>query len=496
MTAEEERRLRALVGPRLTTAPGATANEFRVKATSYVGAVVLGDMRILVQPKVPTNNLFHMLEVDGRTLGLADETFDYGVSDDLAAAFATFYARVLERAMGAGVPHEYVTQKDDLAGIRGRVDLVAQRRRCGVVIPTACEFDEYTADTQLNRILRAAAERMLRVPGVTVATRRRLVHLTGRLIEAGPLRPGDLRHQVQFTRLNSKLRPAHNLARLILDRSGIVTLTGTANASAFLIDMNKVFETFIEVRLRQYLSGILNVHGQRTLTLDVGGSVAIRPDLVFSRPTDARDTYVADTKYKLTANGYGREADYYQLLAYSTALGLDEGLLIYCQHDGETPPRAIEARHAGTNLRTAAVRLGGSIADLEESMRALADEIAHSAAHVQTVSPTTVTNPVRPPGTSEARPMTVRHEILRAFERLERRHGRFDFRLADIAIEVQSATTQYAESSIRTHVVSLMCANAPVNHGTTYRDLERVDRGIYRRLMAADPGEDRCSTSA
>ena len=47
-------------------------------------------------------------------------------------------------------------------------------------------------------------------------------------------------------------------------------------------------------------------------------------------------TYVADSKYKVTADGFGREAD--QLLACTSALSLPEGLLIYCQHDGSTPP--------------------------------------------------------------------------------------------------------------------------------------------------------------
>lgn len=489
MTAEEERRLRALVGTRLSTAPGATSDEFRITATSYVGTVVLGDLTILIQPKVPTDNLFHMLEADGRPLELDDDSFGYGAADELAASFATFFARVLERAMGAGVPREYVVCHDDIAGVRGRIDLVAQRRRAGIAVPIACQFDEYTADTQLNRILRAAAERMLRVPGVTTATRRRLVHLLGRLVEAGPVRPVDLARPVTFTRLNERLRPAHRLALLILDRSGIVTQVGTASASAFLIDMNKVFERFVEVRLRHHLRGVLTVHGQRTLTLDVGGAVAIRPDLVFGDAVGVRNVYVADTKYKVTAQGYGREADYYQLLAYCSALDLDEGLLIYCQHDGPLPQREIETQHLGTRLRTAAVSLGGSLADLEASMRALAEEIVDGSTRaVRPAIDTTVAGDDGMLGratlrsSSQGAAMTVRHEILQAFERLERRHGRVDFQLSDIVLEVQSATDEYAESSIRTHVVSVMCVNAPVNHATTYRDLERVGRGTYRRL--------------
>lgn len=76
--------------------------------------------------------------------------------------------------------------------------------------------------------------------------------------------------------------------------------------------------------------------------------------------------------------------------------------------------------------------------------------------------------------------MTCRDEVLAAFERLERRHGRRELDLADVVQEVL-ASSAYKESTIRTHITSRMCAEAPANHGTVYADLERVGRGRYRR---------------
>lgn len=90
--------------------------------------------------------------------------------------------------------------------------------------------------------------------------------------------------------------------------------------------------------------------------------------------------YVGDTKYKLTNDGFARQADYYQLLAYSTALDLDQGLLIYCQHDGVAPPRHVTVRHGGPRLSTWAVRLDGSPADVELQMRDLAQFVAEQVA--------------------------------------------------------------------------------------------------------------------
>lgn len=76
--------------------------------------------------------------------------------------------------------------------------------------------------------------------------------------------------------------------------------------------------------------------------------------------------------------------------------------------------------------------------------------------------------------------MTCRDEILMAFAALERRTGREAFSPAEILSEMRRTGTAYADSTIRTHVVSRMCANAPDHHAVTYGDLERVDAGLYR----------------
>ena len=76
--------------------------------------------------------------------------------------------------------------------------------------------------------------------------------------------------------------------------------------------------------------------------------------------------------------------------------------------------------------------------------------------------------------------LTCRDEILAAIRRLQSRHGRAAFRLDEIAQEVRAATNRYNESTIRTQVVSKLCKQAPVHHGTVYDDLDRVGRGLYR----------------
>jgi hypothetical protein len=80
--------------------------------------------------------------------------------------------------------------------------------------------------------------------------------------------------------------------------------------------------------------------------------------------------------------------------------------------------------------------------------------------------------------------VTCRDEVLSAMRRLERRNGKKAFLLQDIVREVHAGGARYKESTIRTHVTSRMCVNAPKNHATVYRDLEKVGAGLYQLLGA------------
>lgn len=76
-----------------------------------------------------------------------------------------------------------------------------------------------------------------------------------------------------------------------------------------------------------------------------------------------------------------------------------------------------------------------------------------------------------------------RDAVLEAFNRLENKNQRKVFSLGEIVKEVFSVTSEYEESTIRTHVTSRMCVQAPLNHATKFDDLDRVDVGRYRRIL-------------
>lgn len=76
--------------------------------------------------------------------------------------------------------------------------------------------------------------------------------------------------------------------------------------------------------------------------------------------------------------------------------------------------------------------------------------------------------------------MTCRDEVLKTMKTLSRGSNNDAFALKVIIDQVLSQTKAYKESTIRTHITSKLCANAPVNHAMVYKDLFRVDVGYYR----------------
>ncbi len=76
--------------------------------------------------------------------------------------------------------------------------------------------------------------------------------------------------------------------------------------------------------------------------------------------------------------------------------------------------------------------------------------------------------------------MSCRDEILACAKEVIRQYGHNEFKAQDIVDCMRKKGSAYKESTIRTHVTSRMCANAPDHHAVTYGDLEHTGRGTYR----------------
>ena len=360
-----------------TPVPG-EQNSYFLRSGSTVGAVELGDLSVLIQPKIGIPQLLSMvcyaMGAFRPQAGMFDYPEEYALPDILALALG----KAAHQAFGRGVYRGYVTEEEALLTVRGRIMFAEQiRRRPGVPLPVEVRYDEYTEDIPENRLVKAAAHRLSRMRLRDRNARVGLGWIGAVLDNVGLVEytPGKI-PDVPFHRLNEHYRTVIGLARLALQHTAFESERGEVRASGFLMDMNVVFQEFVTVALREALGLSEREFGERSIsTLDTGGRVTLRPDLTWWQ--GGRCVFVGDAKYKDISDSRMPNADLYQLLAYATALDLPGGLLTYAK--GEGNPGTYHVQHSGKRLEVESLDLDVPLDDVLAQIGVLAGKIRQIA---------------------------------------------------------------------------------------------------------------------
>jgi 5-methylcytosine-specific restriction enzyme subunit McrC len=388
LSHEERDALRELV-PSLTIEPSVgTEDRYDITPGSTIGAVQLDGFSIEIQPKIPIDRVVFLISYALDPKQWLDSGFDFATADSLVDAIVPGFARQLRRALQRGLLQGYRSQEDSLATVRGQIRFGDQiRQRQGLMLPLEVTFDEFTEDIVENQVLKAAIHRLSYRRIRSEPVRRMLREFDALLasVELVPFNPRNL-PEVQFTRLNEHYQPAIALAKLILRSTSWELRQGRVQASAFLVDMNRVFEEFVIIALREELHVNVrefpaNARG-RSLFLDQAKCVRLEPDVSWWHGNQC--LFVGDVKYKrIDVKGY-KHPDLYQLLAYTTATNLTSGMLIYAA--GESDPRTHEVPMAGKLLEVVSLDLSGTPEDILSQMRKLAHRIRQEARETKTLS--------------------------------------------------------------------------------------------------------------
>ncbi|MFB7194051.1 McrC family protein [Streptomyces sp. NPDC056240] len=339
-----------------------------------------------IVPKTPVRRLFFLL---GFSLDPArawrqerDGLVDVGAYEDVVPALAYAVERQIDRALRQGVLQGYQRVEESALVLRGRIREAEQiRRRFGRTPPIEITYDAYTPDIPENRILRAACEALLRLPGVPHDVRRRLGHQRVRLADVTPIVHRRALPQWTPSRLNARYQPALRLSEAVLRGTSPEHRAGQLPLDGFLFDMNALFEDFVTGALRE----AVREHGligrlQDSHHFDTAGQVRMRPDLVVHQSDGRTPVAVIDAKYKTEKAGSYPSADLYQMLAYCTVLRLGEGHLVYAagQHGGQF--HEVRGSHRPDN--GGGVRLYQHVVDLDRDPSALLDTFRALAAHL------------------------------------------------------------------------------------------------------------------
>ena len=168
----------------------------------------------------------------------------------------------------------------------------------------ACRYNVFTPDHRLNRVLKFCNGLLIRQ--TRVSSNRTLLQQNDALLSDvtnRPVRALDL-DGIQLDLLNRDYEPMLELCRLLLESSTLNLRTGRIAQFAFVFDMNRLFEEFVEGFLRRHKRLIRLGEGRRLARVQyqrrlgrLFGEFNMDADLVLN--DDASRSFLADTKYKV-----------------------------------------------------------------------------------------------------------------------------------------------------------------------------------------------------
>ena len=337
-----------------------TDHHRRLRAQQVVGVIAAPGCSVEILPKIEGlgtgEDEASRTNIRGRLIHMLAAAYDLDLATGEAIRLGSQKHTILEILIGLfcdrlndalrdGMPRRYVAKEDDLAVLRGRLDV--QRQFTTLAFSPqkmACRFEELTADIPLNQVIKAAIRRLARVSS-SVVNQRRLRELELIYADISPVPVRALRWDaIVLDRTNHRWRALRDLARLLLQGDYQTTSRGHAMGFSLLFPMNDLFEVYVARMLEKALKGTdLTVRAQdrrHYCLVDPAGSrrFQVRPDIVVHR--GSQTVMVIDTKWKRISDRIEdpkqgvAQAEVYQMLAYSRLYDCSRIMLLYPHHAG------------------------------------------------------------------------------------------------------------------------------------------------------------------
>jgi len=339
-------------------------------AKSYVGVVQIPGIQIEILPKIDSedeqgresiglqqarHNLLYMLSVTKHLplheRDLAGQRIQkIPMLEVLIRIFVTRLLKELRR----GQQHLYVNREENLPYVKGRILMHRQitlnsvQRHLNYVA-----FDEFQADTWLNRILKAACTRLLSLSRVASSQQ----YLRECLLEMADVQDFVIQpHHFDKTlidRNSERFEILLSFCRLLLFGDTPAPNAGDNHCFSLLFPMEVLFEQFVGEFLKQHASSLglirsdihLQAHSRRRWLLrDEGekGRFQLKPDILID-DKQGDPGLILDTKWKRLVrdvddrkNGVA-QSDIYQLYAYSQRYRCCDNVLLFPNVNGVTP---------------------------------------------------------------------------------------------------------------------------------------------------------------
>ncbi|OBG73496.1 McrC family protein [Mycobacterium sp. E3305] len=349
---------------------------YTVAVSDAIGAIGLGDLQLIIMPKIPLPHLLYLLAESNQVPRSLYERSRLGADDNFFSLIARWFVHSCEVLLRHGLASDYGRVTADLACARGRIHTLKTARSILAGRPViSCEFELFGEDTSLNRVLKAAVLRLLALPGLPSELRERCRRIHHRLTDIGELQPADL--GVRPGALSRRYRDAHPLALAILASTGLSMEEGRKSTWTFLFRTPEAVEEGLRNSLRTHLQPDWKVQKKAKILLG-DRSRSINPDLIFGN-----NEAVGDVKYRLNADGEIKRSELNQVTTFATGYHAQKATVIAfgpCERGEEVHVGSVQVNGYNWNSdavtpEQAAARLAGRVGTwlAQSSVRDVAD---------------------------------------------------------------------------------------------------------------------------
>jgi 5-methylcytosine-specific restriction enzyme subunit McrC len=315
-------------------AEGSEKRLFIVNPLQYVGHFRLPSGRVLtITPKIQTASVLRMLAyayLRWRHPVFRDEEVNYDSDSFLFEPLVRVFNDLVALRARRGLMQDYVRHEENRPILRGRLLLREHiQQNTGYPSRAFCRFFDNTVDIEDNQVIKQTLHVLVLAGewsrGTSHSLRANLHQFaTVSLIPTRAINFGG--HH--YHRLNEDYEPIHALCALFLATSSISEKPGQIPFKGFLLDMNKLFEKFVEQAFVSVGADLgVSIHPQRVERLSDGDYLArIQPDILVTRKGIISG--IVDAKYKRDAFG-PENSDLFQVVTYGTALRCNNTYLFY-----------------------------------------------------------------------------------------------------------------------------------------------------------------------
>ena len=302
-------------------------------------------------------NIYHMLAYAFQILKQSNyEEVAAEEFEKIQDLFAAILAKGISQQLKQGLYREYVTHRNALPGLRGKLDIAGTiRQQIQEKKELACEYDELSANNAFNQILKTTAILLVREKSVAAAQKQALKRVLLFFDNIDTVEPSSIRWStLKIQRSNRSYEMLLNVCRLVLEGMLQTTEDGKYKMAAFSDEhMERLYEKFILEYYRQHHPYLNASAAQVKWDLDQDADpVAIR--FLPTMQTDIMlrygdQTLIIDAKYyrhtmQMHHDSYSvHSGNLYQIFTYvknqeASQDGTVSGLLLYAKTEEAIVP--------------------------------------------------------------------------------------------------------------------------------------------------------------